>query len=249
MRPANAFDDDREADRRAPRPARGARPRQRPPARAAGAHRRRPAAQPAAPLAARDPGLRDRLALPRRRRGLRGRRRLLRRLQDRLAELERRDRRRLRQGPGGGGADLPRPLHDPHRLLRPRRRPSAVLRTLHDSIKRERLRPALLHRRAASHRALRTATARGRSSRSRSAATPRPWRCATSGKVDLLGEPGTLLGALPDPSVADVGARLRRRRRARPLHRRRARRRRPQPRRRPGLARRAAGEARRQVAG
>ena len=85
----------REAARGSGRP----RARQRPSARAAGSHRLGPPAQPAAAIAAGDQGLRGLLALPGRRRGIRGRRGLLRRLSQRRGQLDRGDRRRLRQGP------------------------------------------------------------------------------------------------------------------------------------------------------
>ena len=100
--------------------------------------------------------------------------------------------------------------------------PSQVLRTLHDSIRSERadLRfctAALAHIQAPSNGdgLARLTVALG--------GHPLPLILRKDGDVDAVGEPGTLLGALPSPVLADADAALARRRLADPLHGRHAR--------------------------
>ena len=113
--------------------------------------------------------------------------------------------------------------------------PSEVLRTLHDSILTERSRPSLLHRGAARS----TAPHNGRGSARLTIALgghPPPLALREDGRVDVVGEPGTLLGALPSPDVLDVDGEAGARRVAGSLHRRHAREPRSHQSRRPGLA-------------
>jgi serine phosphatase RsbU (regulator of sigma subunit) len=85
--------------------------------------------------------------------------------------------------------------------------PSQVLRTLHESIRSE----------SADLRFCTAALARIQApSNGRGAANltvalgghPRPMILRKNGRVDTVGEPGTLLGALPSPAIADVEATL-----------------------------------------
>jgi hypothetical protein len=79
-------------------------------------HRIRPPAQPAAAIPSRIRGSRPpRASSPPE--GIRGRWRFLRRLQEWLRDLDGRDRRRMRKGPGGGVIDRPRAVHGSDRLL------------------------------------------------------------------------------------------------------------------------------------
>jgi serine phosphatase RsbU (regulator of sigma subunit) len=89
----------------------------------------------------------------------------------------------------------------------PERAPSDVLRALHDSITGERT--GLRFCTAALARI--QAPRNGRGSARVTIALgghPPPLVLRKSGRVDQLGRPGTLLGALPTPSLADVDARL-----------------------------------------
>jgi serine phosphatase RsbU (regulator of sigma subunit) len=89
----------------------------------------------------------------------------------------------------------------------PERAPSDVLRALHDSITGERT--GLRFCTAALARI--QAPRNGRGSARLTIALgghPPPLVLRKSGRVDQLGRPGTLLGALPAPNLADVDARL-----------------------------------------
>jgi serine phosphatase RsbU (regulator of sigma subunit) len=90
----------------------------------------------------------------------------------------------------------------------PNRAPSSVLRTLHDSISAER---SDLRFCTAALLQIDATNGNGRGTAQLTIALgghPQPVVVRRSGKIDLLGEPGTLLGAIPDPDVSDVGARL-----------------------------------------
>ena len=85
--------------------------------------------------------------------------------------------------------------------------PSAVLRVLHESISSER--SDLRFCTAALLRIDPPANGRGVAQMTVAlGGHPPPMVVRRGGRVDLVGKPGTLLGAIPDPQVADVGAQL-----------------------------------------
>lgn len=90
----------------------------------------------------------------------------------------------------------------------PDRSPSSVLHTLHDSIRAER---SDLRFCTAALLRIEPPASNGKGAARLTVALgghPQPVVVRRSGKIDLLGRPGTLLGAIPDPEVSDVGARL-----------------------------------------
>lgn len=89
----------------------------------------------------------------------------------------------------------------------PRSSPSAVLRSLHDSISAES--PELRFCTAALLRLDPPANGRGNASLTVAlGGHPPPLVLRRDGRVQLVGKPGTLLGAIADPELADTGARL-----------------------------------------
>ena len=191
--------------------------RQRAPLQRARLHRAHAAAEPAAGRAARHPGHRDRRPLPPDRRGQRGGRRLLRRVRDRRRRLGGRHGRRVRQGPRRRGRDRAGPLHAPrrrHARAAPEPEPRAAERGPAPAARR----PALLHGRLRLPREARPRRPRGLSTRRTPAAAAAARRRR---RVEPVGEPGTLLGVVPDPSLEDRTVTLEPGRRAGPLHGRR----------------------------
>ena len=129
----------------------------------------------------------------------------------------------------------------------PERAPSDVLRALHESIAGERTDLRFCTAALARIQAPRNGRASARLTIALGGHPP-PLVLRKNGRVDQLGEPGTLLGALPTPRPRRRRRPPRSRRLPRPLHRRRARPRRSQRRGRPWLAPAAARERRRRYA-
>ena len=178
--------------------------RQRPPVLRAGVHRADAAAEPAAGRAARHPGHRGGGALPADRRGQRGRRRLLRPVRERRARLDGRDGRRVRQGPRRRRRDRARALHaaggrDARAAAEPQPRPAQR------GAAAPARRPPLLHGRLRVPRAARPG---GAASGFASGGHPLPLLLRADGTVEAVGEPGTLLGVVPDPNFEDLSLSL-----------------------------------------
>ena len=147
----------------------------------------------------------------------------------RRGRVDRRDRRRLRQGRRGGGGDRAGALHDPHR-----RGPAALAGVDPRLAQRRHVPPGpgrtLLHDRLRAPRSVASDDPRGRLVRWASPGAAR----RAGGEVEELGPPGTLLGLVRDPQLEDEHAELRAGRRARALHRRHHRGARPGARDQPG---------------
>jgi Stage II sporulation protein E (SpoIIE) len=142
-------------------------------------------------------------ALSPRRRALPGRRRLLRRLPDRGLALAPRRRRRLREGPGGGDADRPRPLHPPRRGDA-RAAPGGPARAAYDAILRQRSDGRYCTAVCA------TLDLRGDGVEVTlaSGGHPLPMVLRADGSVQELGHSGTLLGIVAEVALEDVRAEL-----------------------------------------
>ena len=118
------------------------------------------------------------------------------------------DRRRLRQGPGGGLADRARPLHGPDRVLaRQPAEPGPAHPPRLDQLRARR--PALLHRGPGPNRAALQRQRLGPSHRRARRPSAAARSCARTAGVELdRRDPGTLLGALPSLVLADTEATL-----------------------------------------
>ena len=136
--------------------------------------------------------------------GHRRRRRLLRPLQRRRGRVDRGDRRRLRQGRRGRGGDRARPLHDPHRGGAAALAGGASCGWLNDAMRRQDVAGRFctitcVH--------LDTGRARIRVTAACGGHPPALLRRA-DGRVEEVGELGTLLGLVPDPTLGDARAEL-----------------------------------------